>query len=182
METKIHLITGNKGKLLAAQKAFDRFNITLNQIDKDYPEIQGKNSLEIAKFTAIQAAKDFNVVVVREDHSLFIKSLGGFPGPYTSYFDKTIPAEKLLELMLNFEDRSAYMELAAVLAYPDGTSKEYVYQVPLKISSELKGDRGNWDKILMLTNNDKTFAETTEEDNVETWLKNFEAIAKEFSE
>jgi len=179
MKEEIYIITRNKGKLMAAEKVFSAYGIKVKQIDKDYPEIQGKNSAEIAKFTALQAAKEFNVPVVREDHSLFITALAGFPGPYTNYFDKTIPVEILLKILNNFENRTAKMELAATLAFPDGTAKEFVYQVPLKLSLEIKGNEGNWDKILMLANENETFAEVTEESHVDIWTKNYVAIAKE---
>ena len=48
----------------------------------------------------------------------------------------------------------------------------------IKISKEIRGNRGNWNKVLMLKNSDKTFAESTEEENVEIWNKNFIKIAK----
>lgn len=181
MGKEIYLVTGNKGKIMAAQKVFSNYKIEVKQIDKDYPEIQGKNSAEIARFTALQAAKDFDVPVVREDHSLFITSLSGFPGPYTNYFDKTIPVEVLLRMLENFKDRNAEMELAATLAYPNGTIKEFVYKVPLKISLTVKGNKGNWDKVLMLKDENETFAEVTEESRVDVWTKNYSNIAKELS-
>lgn len=84
---KINILTKNPGKLLAAKNIFDKYNIEVSSIEKEYPEIQADNSLEIAKVTAMQAAKDFNVSVVREDHSLFINTLG-IPGPYTNYIEK----------------------------------------------------------------------------------------------
>ena len=46
----VNIITKNSGKLLAAKKVFEKYGITVNQIDKEYPEIQAENSLEIAKF------------------------------------------------------------------------------------------------------------------------------------
>lgn len=82
-------------------------------------------------------------------------------------------------MLNNFEDRTAKMELAATLAFPDGRVKEFVYQVPLKLSSRIKGNEGNWDKVLMLKDEDETFAEVTEESRVDTWTKNYTAIAKE---
>jgi len=129
MEPEIFIITRNPGKLLAAQKASGPFGITCKQLDKDYPKIQTTNSTEIAKYTAIKAVKEFNVPVFREDHSLFIHALGSFPGPYANYFARTMPVELLLEILSNFEDRSAHMELAAVLATPDGGVFEFVQQV-----------------------------------------------------
>ena len=178
---KIHVITQNKGKLLAAQKAFSESGIEVEFIEKEYPEIQADSSIEIAKFTALEAAKEFNVPVVREDHSLFINALGGFPGPYTSYFQKTIPVEKLLEMLETFDDRTGYFVIAAAFAKPDGSVKEFVYRVPIKISTEIRGDRDNWDRALMLADEDTTLAEVTEESLVDVWNKNFIAIAKEVS-
>lgn len=179
MKKEIYLITKNKGKIAAAENTFSKFKILLKNINKEYPEIQSDTSAEIAKFTAILAAKEFNVPVIREDHSLFIKALSGFPGPYTNYFDRNIPAEKILELMKDAKDRTAYMEVAAAYAKPDGTVKEYSFRVPLKVSQKIKGNKKNWDKILMLVDSNKTFAESEDEDNIEIWNKNYLAIAKE---
>ena len=180
---EVYVITKNKGKILAAQSVFSKFGIEVKNIEKDYPEIQANTSLEVAKHTALQAAKEFNFPVVREDHSLFIAALGGFPGPYTNYFDKTIPAEKILELMKNSEDRTAYMEVAAAYAKPNGEVKEYVFRVPLLVSKEIKGNVRNWDRILMIKGTNKTFAESAEEDNIGVWDKNYinvaESIVKE---
>lgn len=179
MVKEVYLITKNRGKLLAAQKVFSKFGIEIKNIPKDYPEIQADTSAEIAKFTAIQAANEFKIAAIREDHSLFIGALSGFPGPYTNYFDRNMPVAKLLELIKNAKDRSAYMEVAAAYAKPDGTFKEFVFRVPLKISEEIKGNVRNWDKVLMLANSEKTFAETKEEDNLDIWNKNYISIAKE---
>lgn len=182
MNKKIYIISGNKGKLMAAQKAFSEFGIEVEAIEKDYPEIQANSSIEIAKFTALQAAKEFNVPVVREDHSLFINALGGAPGPYVGYFDKNLSAKKLLELLGGQDDRTGYFEIAAAFAKPDGTVKEFVFRVPIKISPEMRGNVGNWDKVLMLADEDEVFAEVTEESRVDVWSKNFIAIAKEMLE
>ncbi len=146
----INILTKNAGKLMAARLIFKRYGIEVNQIDKDYPEIQADNSLEIAKFTSLQAAKDLNLAVVREDHSLFINALG-IPGPYTSYIEKQLPAKKLLEIMQDQPDRNGYFEVATVYAEPDGFTKEYILKAPI------------------------IFAE---EERVEIWGKNYEAIAK----
>ncbi len=179
---EVFLITGNKGKLLAAQKVFSRYNIQVKQIKKDYPEIQARSSLEIARFTVLEAIKEFRSPVIREDHSLFIHALNGFPGPYTNYFDKTMPVETLMKIISLFDDRSAYMELAAALALPSGNIYDFVYQVPLKISKNIKGTKRNWDKVLMLSNNTHTFSECEKDTHLEIWTKNYEEIAKLLSQ
>lgn len=178
MTKTIYILTKNKGKLLAAKETFSRYGIKIKMLDKEYPEIQADTCLEIAKHTAITAAKEFNVPVVREDHSLYINELG-FPGPYTKYIESRLPAEKLITLIK--KDWTGYFEVATVYAKPDGFTKDFVFQVPITISKEIKGNRGNWDKILMLEGSNKTFAESTEEENINIWNKNFIEIAKYLS-
>ena len=65
-EKFLFVVTNNVGKLMAANNVFLRFGIKVKQIKKDYPEIQKEKSIEIAKFTAIQACKEFNAPVVTE--------------------------------------------------------------------------------------------------------------------
>lgn len=43
----VYLITKNKGKLMAARKAFDRFNIELMTLNVSYPEIQSDSSIDV---------------------------------------------------------------------------------------------------------------------------------------
>ncbi len=90
----INILTKNVGKLMVAKVIFEKYGIVVNQIDKKYPEIQADSSLEIARFTSLQAAKDLNLAVIREDHSLFINALG-ILGPYASYIEKQLPTKKL---------------------------------------------------------------------------------------
>ncbi len=181
MNKEIYIITKNLGKIAAAKKTFSKFGINVKNIDKEYLEIQAESSLEIAKFTALQAAKEFNLPIVREDHSLFINALGGFPGPYTNYFDKKIPAEKILELMKNQKDKGGFFEIATVYVKPSGEVKEYIFKVKIKISEKLQGNVRNWDRIIMLENDTKTFAELNEDDHLDVWNKNYIAIAEEIS-
>jgi len=174
----VNIITKNLGKLMAAKKTFDKYKITVKQINKEYPEIQAENSLEIAKFTAMQSAKELNKAVVREDHSLFINALS-IPGPYTSYIEKRLSAVKLLEILKNQKDRSGYFEIATVYAEPKGLTKEFVFQVPIDFSYEIKGDlQGGWNRIIKLKNEQRTLAEYPEEERLDVWNRNYELIAK----
>ncbi len=175
MKKVVYLLTKNPGKILAAKNIFSRYDIKLKMADDEYEEIQADTSLEIARHAAKFVSKKKNVPVIREDHSLFINELG-FPGPYTKFIESKLPAEKLIELLK--EDWGGYFEVATVYAEPNGLTKEFVFRVPIKISKEIKGNKGNWDRVLMLENSDKTFAESTEEENVNVWNKNFIEIAK----
>ena len=175
MRKIIYLLTKNPWKILAAKKSFSKYNLELKMLDEKYEEIQADTSLEIARHAAVSVSKKLKLPVIREDHSLFINELG-FPGPYTKYIESRLSAEKLITLLK--EDRKGYFEIAAVYAEPNGLIKEFVFRVPIKISKVIRGTRGNWNRVLMLENSSKTFAESTEEENLDVWNKNFEEIAK----
>ena len=40
----IYLVTRNPGKLLAAKSIFDKYNIKIQTVEKNYPEIQADTS------------------------------------------------------------------------------------------------------------------------------------------
>ena len=176
-----YLLTGNSDKLKSAQKAFEATDIRLRQLDEDYPEIQASSSLKVARHTVKQAMKDYDKPVIREDHSMYLDSIPGFPGPYMSYFDQNIPAEKLLRL-LRGRERTGHFEISAVLGLPNGDIKEYSFTVPIEIADEVRGDKRNWDRIMMLEGSDKTFAESSEESRLKIWNKNYRDIAEDLEE
>jgi XTP/dITP diphosphohydrolase len=178
---EILVITGNPDKVEAAEKAFEGTNIAVKQLDDSSPEIQASTSLEVARHRVRKALENYDKPVVREDHSLYLNAIPEFPGPYMSYFEKNLDAEKLLEL-LEGEKRTGYFEIATVLGLPDGNLKEYKFKVPIKISRKMKGEQGNWDKVLKLEDSDKTFAETDSSSRLEIWNRNFRKIAEELSE
>lgn len=174
----VNILTKNPGKRAAAKKLFDEYKIGVNFIDKDFPEIQAENSLEIAKFTAVSASKELNIPVIREDHSLVINALG-IPGPYTSYIEKKLPAGKILKIIADEKDRSGYFEIATVYAEPNGSTKEFVYRVPIEIATEEKGNLQNgWARIIRLKEETRTFAEYPEEKRLDVWNQNYKSIAE----
>lgn len=177
--TIINLITKNPGKLLAAQNAFKKYKISVNQITKEFPEIQADTSLEIAKYTALQAASEFQLPIIREDHSMIINALG-IPGPYTSFIEKHLSAEKLLEILKTQKDRSGYMEVATVYAEPNGFTLEYSYKVPILFGDKIvvPDPKNGWSGIIRLVNETRALTEYPEEERVNVWNKNYIAIAE----
>lgn len=175
----INLITKNPGKLLAAKNAFGKYGISINQINKEFPEIQADTSLEIAKYTAIQAAKEFKMPMIREDHSMIINALG-IPGPYTSFIEKRLSAEKLLEILKTQKDRSGYMEVATVYAEPNGFTLEYTYKIPIYFENKINipDPKNGWSGIIRLANETRALTEYPEEERVNIWNKNYISIAE----
>ena len=72
------------------------------QVNKDYLEIQADNSLEIAKHTALEAAKRTWPPAIREDHSLHINALGDTCS-YMNYFEKRISVKNILKILSSFK-------------------------------------------------------------------------------
>jgi len=175
---EVYLISKNKTKILAAKDVFDKYKIELKGFPADYPEIQSASSLEIARHTVCQAIKDTDLPVIREDHSIFLRAING-PGPYASYFEKQIPAEDLLKIMNNFIDRSGYFEVASVYGTTDKQLLEYVFQVPFKISKEIRGvSQDGWSGLIILDGEKRTLAEYPEEERTHIWGRGYEKIAR----
>ncbi len=174
----LYLITKNQSKLMAAKSAFNKYGIEIISLDKDYPEIQAETSLEIARFTALQATEDINSPVVREDHSLFIHALN-IPGPYTNYIEKKISAKKLLEILKFFNDRSGHFEIATVYAEPNGKVFEYVFQVPITFGKEIKGNNSRgWNSLIRIGDEIRAITEYSEQERLYIWNQGYEAVAK----
>ena len=56
--------------------------------------------------------------VIVEDDGLFVDSLSGFPGPYSSFVFKTIGNDGILKLLAGSTKRSAYF--LSLIAFYDG--------------------------------------------------------------
>lgn len=174
---EIGVITKNPGKLMVARKSFEEFGIKVVSIEREYPEIQADTSLEIARYTAVQAANELKIPLIREDHSLYINSLG-IPGPYTAYVEKRISAGKLLQLLEKDTGRRGFFEVATVYADPSGLIKEYVFKVPIRISPWERGSlQKGWARLIILGEEKRTIAEYPEKERITVWNKNYLAIA-----
>jgi len=180
MTREVYVLTGNSDKLKSAKKAFEGTSVEIKQLNEDIPEIQASSSLEIARHTVKQVMEEYDKPVIREDHSIYLDAVPGFPGPYMSYFDKNVPAERLLEI-LEGEKSTGYFEIGAVLGLPTGEIKEYEFRVPIEISEEIRGDEGNWDRVMMLEGENESFAESSGESRLDIWNQNYRDIADDLS-
>lgn len=82
----------------------------LEHIRTPYPEIQAE-SLEMTIIPGLQwLLQKFQRPIMIDDSGLFIESLKGFPGVYSSYAFKTVGCDGILRLMKGVEDRRARFE------------------------------------------------------------------------
>lgn len=111
---KIYFVTTNAGKVREAEHLFREY-FDVEQINMSYPELQDNDLSKIAAYGAKYCAEELKKPVIVEDSGLFIDALNGFPGPYSSYVQKTIGNKGILKLMQNVENRRA--EFRSVIGY-----------------------------------------------------------------
>lgn len=162
----LYFATKNEGKFREAKLIFESLGLKLTMLDVDKIEIQSDSLEDIASYASRELAKQLNLKVIVEDAGLFIKSLNGFPGPYSAYTFKTIGLNGVLKLMGGVSDRYAYFLSIVAYAEPEKTVKTFQGKVEGLITYEPRGFEGfGFDPIFQpLNGNGKTFAEMTSEE------------------
>ncbi len=121
---------------------------------------------QIEKIAIEKAKSAYNTVkrpIIIEDDGLFINSLNGFPGQYSSYVFKSIGNRGILRLLEGSRDRSAFFK--SIFVYNNGIIvKVFTGQINGKISSTITDGGWGYDPIFIPFNNhdnhhNKTFAE-----------------------
>jgi len=104
---RLSVITSNPGKVLEYQRAFDKFGIETVHVKMPYDEIQSSDLEEVVRqgLAGLRAAGMSDFII--DDSGLFINCLGGFPGVWSAYVQKTIGNQGVLKLMGGVKDRSA---------------------------------------------------------------------------
>ncbi len=118
--------TGNKHKVSEASEALAHLGYEVDQLliqgqvpDLIEPQAEGIEEVAISK---IKQARELVIgseledsIIIAEDSGLFIHSLQGFPGPYSSYVERTIGLSGILNLLQPDHRREAeFRAIAAV--------------------------------------------------------------------
>jgi len=153
--------TKNKGKFDEAARIALEFGIRLTHVKLDKYEVQSDDLQKIAAISAEQALREIGGSgILTEDAGFFIRNLGGFPGPYSSYAYETLGVNGILTLMEKISRREAYF--ACVVAY---CCRDYTRCfegiVKGKVSLKARGRRGfGFDPIFIPNEgNGRTFGE-----------------------
>lgn len=175
---QVYLLTGNQGKIAAANLTFKKYGVEVLPLALDIPEIQADTSQEVATYTAKEAFAQTHKPVIREDHSFFIDELG-IPGPFMAYMDKKVSVEQLMKILDGLESRDGHFELAATYVDEDGGLHEFNYKVPIEFAREPRGDdKQRWERLIKFKDDDRVFAEYPESERAAVWTKNYEQIAQ----
>jgi len=159
----LYFATKNEGKFKEAKLVFEGLGLKLTMLNADKIEIQSDNLEEIASYAARELAERLGLKVIVEDAGLFIRSLNGFPGPYSAYTYKTIGLSGVLKLMEGLSDRYAYFLSVVAYAEPGRPVKVFHGRVEGLITYTSRGSKGfGFDPIFQpLEGDGRTFAEMT---------------------
>jgi XTP/dITP diphosphohydrolase len=155
----LFFVSSNNHKYNEAKEILASFGIRLGFLKSDLEEIQSNSLTDIARKKAQNAFLKHRKPLIIEDDGLFIDSLNGFPGPYSSYVFKTIGNEGILDLLKN--KRQA--KFISIITYCDDAILESFDGTLDGIISKLqKGTGWGFDPIFIPNNSSETFAETND--------------------
>ena len=155
----------NQNKFLEVQSILSTRNIPVDFLQIYLAEIQSDSLEEIAREKAKTAFAKVGRHVLVEDDGLFINSLGGFPGQYSSFVFQTIGNDGILKLLAGSANRSAYFW--SLIAFYNGiTLSIFDGRVNGSISDRItEGGGWGYDPIFVPDGTDLTFAELKESKN-----------------
>lgn len=148
---KINYVTTNKMKFEIAEAYFRKLSseYELVQYEIDTPEVQDISAVEVARQSALWAARETGEICIKMDAGFFIQALNGFPGPFVKYINEWLSQEDFLKLLHDKDDRTAYFEDATAIGYPDGKSKVFSLKAQGSISTTPNLNDTRWPANLL---------------------------------
>ena len=175
----VFFASSNVHKYEEAEKILSEFGIKLGFFKTGLTEIQEDSLSKIAEQKVMDAFNRCKNAVIVEDDGLFIDSLSGFPGPFSSYVFKTIGNNGILKLV--GDDRDA--QFRAVIAYCDSNKKPILFESNVlgEISKNLQGNGWGYDPIFVPENQTKTYAELAEKNKLSHRYESLKKFANWFN-
>lgn len=156
-------VTGNAKKLEEVRAILGQ-SIPFQSLKLDLPELQGEPE-DISKEKARIAAKEVNGPVLVEDTCLCFNALKGLPGPYIKWFLQKIGHEGLNNLLMAYEDKTAYAMCIFSLALgPNTEPMTFVGKTLGRIVPARGPNDFGWDPIFEPHGYDQTYAEMPKEE------------------
>ena len=156
--------SSNEHKFQEAERILANLGMQINLFKTTLEEIQSNNLNDIAEKKAINAYDLIQKPVIIEDDGLFIDSLDGFPGPYSSYVYDTIGNKGIMDLLENSKVRDA--KFVSIIAYCDSDCDVKLFEssIPGKISSIIEKGGWGYDPIFIPDGESKTYANVSDKD------------------
>jgi len=162
--SELFFASSNEHKFQEAERILANLGMQINLFKTTLEEIQSNNLNDIAEKKAINAYDLIQKPVIIEDDGLFINSLNGFPGPYSSYVYDTIGNKGIMNLLENSEVRDA--KFVSIIAYCDNDCDVKLFEssIPGKISSIIEKGGWGYDPIFIPDGESKTYANVSDKD------------------
>ena len=162
--SELFFASSNEHKFKEVQRILSNLGVNIKLFKTTLEEIQSNSLNEIAKRKAIDAFTKIQKSIIIEDDGLFINSLNGFPGPYSSYAYDTIRNKGIIQLLQNSEHRDA--KFVAIIAYYNGIDEVKLFEssIPGKISKEIEKGGWGYDPIFIPDGESKTYANVLDKD------------------
>ncbi|KAK6781166.1 hypothetical protein RDI58_023350 [Solanum bulbocastanum] len=159
----VTFVTGNAKKLEEVRAILGQ-SIPFRSLKLDLPELQGEPE-DISKEKARIAAKEVNGPVLVEDTCLCFNALKGLPGPYIKWFLQKIGHEGLNNLLMTYEDKTAYaMCIFSLSLGPNKEPMTFVGKTLGRIVPARGPNDFGWDPIFQPHGYDQTYAEMPKEE------------------
>jgi len=174
--SELFFASSNTHKFKEVKRILSNSSLEIKFFKINLEEIQSDSLREIAKRKAINAFSRVQKPLIIEDDGLFIDSLNGFPGPYSSYVYDTIGNKGLIRLLENNESRNA--KFLAIIAYCNGIGDVELFESSISGKISLFIEDGGWgyDPIFIPDGETRTYANVSDKDNFShraTSLKKF---------
>src|ERR687886_2206977 len=165
LQNVIVFASTNHKKYYEVQSILSTYHgITVDFVQAELTEVQSDSLEGIAKEKAKNAFTKVARPVIVEDDGLFIDTLNGFPGPYSSYVFKTIGNAGILKLLSDLSSRSA--SFRSMIAFYDGKDLSiFEGKIDGRISDRIIEDGWGYDPIFVPAGTNLTFAQLKDEKN-----------------
>ena len=162
--SELFFVSSNENKFQETERMLSNFGMQINFFKTTLEEIQSNDLNDIAEQKAINAYEIVKKPIIIEDDGLFIDSLNGFPGPYSSYVYDTIGNKGIMNLLENCETRDA--KFVSIIAYysTEHGVKLFESSIPGKISSVIEKGGWGYDPIFIPNGESKTYANVSDKD------------------
>lgn len=142
---KINYLTTNQLKFEIAKQLFDSIGgYELVRHSFQVPEIQDVSCEEVARQSAIYAAKELGEACVVMDVGFSIDALNGFPGPFVKYVNEWLSEKQLLRMLDEDDDRTAYFTDALAVGFPDSSAKVFSHKILGRLAKEGEFRPSKW--------------------------------------
>ena len=157
---KLYFITGNKNKFLEVKSMLPE----VEQLEIDLEEIQEVDAHKIIQAKLKEAQKKHSGAFIIEDTSLYLKCLGGLPGPLIKWFMQTIGIEGIYNLTLKLGNNTAEAKTIIGYANSKGDIQFFEGSILGKIVKPSGPTTFGWDPIFMPEDQGKTFQQMSKEE------------------